>query len=56
MTDYTIYFELFGKKMKTTIRAKSRSDAMEAIKDKIVFHKIVETDSKADELRKIFGI
>ena len=52
---YTIYFELFGKKMKTTIDAKSIEDAKQKVKDKILFHKI-EPDENIDFLKNIFNI
>jgi len=42
---YIIYFELFGKKMKTTIDAPNKDVAKQIVKDKIIFHKIeVEKD------------
>ena len=39
---YEIFFELYGKKMKSTVVAKSEIEAKEAIKNKIIFHKIEE--------------
>ena len=54
MKQYTIYFEIFGKKMKTTIQANSELDAKQKLKDKIVFHKVEEFDF-IDSFRKIFG-
>lgn len=42
MKTFTIYFELYGKKMKTEVMALSERSAQEIIKQKIVFHKIVE--------------
>lgn len=35
-----VYFELYGKKMKASVKANSYYEAMEAIKNKIVFHKL----------------
>jgi cytochrome c biogenesis protein ResB len=46
MNEYTIYFELYGKKLKTTILAKSEEDAKKMILSKIVFHKIVKENNK----------
>jgi hypothetical protein len=48
MKNHTIYFELYGKKMKATILAESKADAMQKIRDKIVFHK-VEVDKSDDQ-------
>jgi hypothetical protein len=45
MKNYTVYFEIYGKKMKAKILAESMTDAQAKIKDKIIFHKVVE-DSK----------
>ena len=52
---YTIYFELFGKKMKTTVDAKSIEDAKQQVRNKILFHKI-EPDENIDFLKNIFNI
>ena len=52
MKTYTIFFELFGKKMKTDIQALTAERAKERLKSKIVFHKVtekVEEPSKEDE-------
>jgi undecaprenyl pyrophosphate synthase len=38
---YIVYFEIFGKKMKTEIMAGSGTMAQEFVKDKIKFHKTV---------------
>ena len=51
---YTVYFEIYGKKMKATIEANSEKEAKELIKNKIKFHKI--EDNKVDYLRSIFNI
>ena len=42
MKTFTIYFELFGKKMKTDIQALTAERAKERLKSKIVFHKVTE--------------
>jgi hypothetical protein len=55
MKTYTIYFELFGKKMKTTVEAENVDQAKRKIKDKIVFHK-VEENNPFEYLKNIFGI
>lgn len=38
--EFDVYFELYGKKMKASVKANSYYEAMEAIKNKIVFHKL----------------
>ena len=55
MKQYTIYFEIFGKKMKTTIYADSEIEAQNKLKDKIIFYKI-EENNPIDFLQNIFGI
>jgi len=60
MKEYTIFFELFGKKMKTTIHALSEERAKERLKEKIIFHKVEEVKKKSkgeliDEITKMFG-
>lgn len=40
--EYIVYFEIFGKKMKTTITAPHKKGAKKAVKEKIIFHKVVE--------------
>ena len=40
MNTYNVYFEIFGKKMKVEIKAKSKQQAEEIVKSKIIFHKI----------------
>ncbi len=39
---WIVKFELYGKKMKTEVQADSQYTAQLKIKDKIVFHEIVE--------------
>jgi hypothetical protein len=38
--NYKVYFEIYGKKLATTIKADSPDMAKEIIKSKIQFHKI----------------
>lgn len=45
MTEYKIYFELYGKKMQTVIKADNKEQAKEKIKSKIIFHRIEESNS-----------
>ena len=48
MKRYTVYFELFGKKMKYVAFAKSREDAMDEVRSKISFNKIEVIDENKD--------
>lgn len=44
MKMFKVYFEIFGKKMKTSISAKNKEEAKQLLMKKIVFHK-VEVDN-----------
>jgi len=50
MKNYIVYFEMFGKKVKTTILAKSTTEAKQNVINKIKFHKI--TENPEDEFNK----
>jgi len=52
---YTLYLDLFGKKMKTTVDARSIEDAKQQVRNNLVFHKI-EPDENIDFLKNIFNI
>lgn len=52
--NYTVYFELFGKKMKTKILAESKEDAQNIIKSKVKFHKIII--DKNDEFNQCIDV
>lgn len=43
MKNYDVYFEIFGKKMKTTILAETMTEAKQKVINKIKWHKVVET-------------
>lgn len=43
MKNYDVYFEIFGKKMKTTIPAETMTEAKQKVINKIKWHKVVET-------------
>lgn len=61
---YTVYFEIFGKKMKTTVEAKSEEDAkykvMGALMNKIVWGEITpempDDNGMLDHLKDMFGM
>jgi hypothetical protein len=48
MTEYTVYFELYGKKMKTKVNALSENQAKQKILDKVVFHKVTKEEDFED--------
>ena len=55
-TNYSVYFEIYGKKMKAKVLAENMTEAQQKVKDKIIFHKTVieEKDyfNKAMDLMK----
>jgi len=63
MKTYIIYFEIFGKKMKTIIEADNKSIAKQIVKNKIIFHKIIAENDVVkndtidlDGLKNMLGI
>jgi hypothetical protein len=40
MKNFVVFFEIFGKKMKTTLRAKSEKEAKDIVAKRIIFHKV----------------
>ena len=57
MKQFTVYFEIFGKKMKTTVFANTEEEAKRKVKDKIVFHKVVTIPQDPfDFLMNTFGL
>lgn len=65
MKTYQVYFEIYGKKLKTSVLAKNENQAKEIIKEKIVFHKItIEPTNNNDidfyemieTMKDVFGI
>jgi hypothetical protein len=56
MKKYEIYFELFGKKMKTTITAPTKDVAKQIVKDKIIFHKIEREPDFGDAIFDFLNI
>lgn len=56
---YEVWFEVYGKKMKTTVLAKHEIEAKELIRKQIIFYKVEEskpTDPGVDFLKGIFGM
>lgn len=57
MKKYTVYFEIFGKKLKVTVEADSKHEAMEYVKSQLTFHKVEDiTPWGDDEVAKFFNI
>jgi hypothetical protein len=56
MKNYTVYFELFGRKMKHRITAKNEEDAKYQILGKVVFHSVkCEPDPNVNVIKDFFG-
>ena len=55
---YTIYFSIFGKNLKTNVKAGSEREAQQIIRDKIIFHesKTEIIDDTVEYLKNILGI
>ena len=45
---YTVYFEIFGKKMKTEVKAHDPAKARQKVIDKLIFHKVEVKDNVGD--------
>jgi hypothetical protein len=57
MNKYTVYFSVFGKKMKTEIEAETVQLAREFVKNLIKIHKIVKREDEAvNFLKNILGM
>lgn len=50
MNVYRVYFEIYDKKMRTDVVAYNEEEAMDEIRDKIIFHKVERLkESKVDD-------
>ena len=57
MKNYDVYFDIYGKKLKTTVTAENKYEAMEIVRKKVVFIKVVERDDDMlNRLKDIFGM
>jgi len=56
MAKYKVYFEIYGKKLKTTVEAKTAEHAKELIRSKIQFNHIAfeDTQSEIDFIKGFF--
>ena len=50
---YMVYFEIFGKKMRTEVEANSEEDAKYKVYGKVVWHKVVKVQDNTFD--SIFG-
>ena len=58
MKNFEVFFELYGKKMKTTVCAYNETAAKKIVQEKIVFHKIVEktdNDLSDEDVKNFLG-
>lgn len=56
MNEYRIYFEIYGKKLKTTIQARNETEARDKVKAKLNILKVEKVEDEAvDHFRSIFG-
>ena len=58
MRKYTVYFEMYGKKMKTSVMAQNIEHAKWLVTNQIVFHKVVPIVEQQDDvefLKDFFG-
>lgn len=51
MKEYTIYFEIFGKKMKTTIHALNEERAINILRSKINIDKVEEKIDRQEQMK-----
>jgi len=52
MEEYEVFFEIYGKKMKTTVSAISEMMAKEIVKSKLIIHKV---EKKSNDFKNIFS-
>lgn len=55
MKKFKVYFELYGKKMVSTVEADTEAEARAEIRYRIKFHKVEEVKEIPDFLKDIFG-
>lgn len=59
MSIYSIFFELFGKKMRVNMAVESAKEARKQVRAAIIFRKIErqpEGDKTVDYLKNLFGM
>jgi len=55
MKDFEVCFEIYGKKMKTTVYASNETAAKKIIMEKIIFHKVVEKVDDNKDIKDFMG-
>lgn len=55
MKNFEIFFELYGKKMKTIIVANNETDAKKNVQDNIIFYKIIEKVDDKKDIKDFMG-
>ena len=57
MKKYVVWFEAFGRKLRTTVEAENEYKAMDAVKNKIIFYNVVEKEpDELEGIKDILGI
>jgi len=60
MFQYNVYFEIYGKKMRTTVYANNEQEAKYAVRAKIKFHAIIEKPTSnsgpEEDIRELLDI
>ena len=51
--NYSVYFEIYGKKMKAKVLAESMTEAQQKVKDKIIIHKTKNFRKEKNGLKKL---
>lgn len=54
MKEYEIYFEVFGKKMKTKVYAENEENAKQKVLSKVIFHKVEKVKSDFNKAADVF--
>lgn len=53
LRNYEVYFELYGRRMKTTVLAENEGDATSQILQKVKFHKVAKAKDEFNEAADI---
>ena len=52
--EYIVFFEFFGRKMKSVVYAENEAQAKEKIKERLFFHKVEEGDKDFNQIVDLF--
>lgn len=53
MPIFKVYFEIYGKKMVAKVSADNKFHAQKVVQDKIIFHKVEQSNDPMDEFNDI---